>query len=73
MSSSKVVRMPDLTGLEIPEKQCHITLKMCIRDSLQPQRLHRVLQGGLLVGAHNHQVKSPLQVIDCLLYTSRCV
>lgn len=27
MSSSKVVRMPDLTGLEIPEKQCHITLK----------------------------------------------
>lgn len=27
MSLSKVVRMPDLTRLEIPEKQCHITLK----------------------------------------------
>lgn len=27
MCLSKVVRMPDLTRLEIPEKQCHITLK----------------------------------------------
>lgn len=27
MSLSKVLRMPDLTELKIPEKQCHITLK----------------------------------------------
>ncbi len=30
----------------------------------QSQRLHRVLQGGLLIGAQNHQVEGALQIVD---------
>lgn len=47
MSLSKVVRMPDLTRLEIPEKQCHITLKDdTIFQGLRDQHRQLAVQEG---------------------------
>lgn len=47
MSLSKVVRMPDLRALEIPEKQCHITLKdEIIFQDLRNQHRQLAVQEG---------------------------